>query len=489
MESNSIEQIMLLYKEQLLQVGKALSHTKDPEEQEKLIALKNDIEQLLNLTCENYSDASCSSVNDIANNSLEEEYEEFVTQMQKEGAITHSNKECTNEIDDQVKALEGTRCKAPHKHSWGDTMYHNALICSILCPLKNNDYEVKVMFINPTHQEMLPCPYLLDSDCKFSEDKCRFSHGKVVLFSQLKEYEEPNFEDVKIGSKVLAKGINKLWHRASVKRLFNKKCIVNFDCQSKDIELEFHDILPLGNEDVESDHDIDGEIETNYEDVINMSLVVTPSTEVLGGWEKFTKGIGSKLMAKMGYVTGTGLGKCSDGILEPVSAVILPPGKSLDHCMKLRENANGDKDLFNAERKLKRLQKKQEIRNQKAYEREKSKVDVFNFLNHTLAEENCTPESSSLSKAEHRQQIKNENARSLNVASLKIEENIRKVERNVAKIKDNLKRHSNKNSQVYKKLLNQLNFNQHELKMLQDQEINIRNEQSVRHSKKTLTVF
>lgn len=34
-------------------------------------------------------------------------------------------------------------------------------------------------------------------------------------------------------------------------------------------------------------------------------------------------------MAKMGYITGTGLGKCSDGILEPVSAVILPPGKSL----------------------------------------------------------------------------------------------------------------------------------------------------------------
>lgn len=160
-----------------------------------------------------------------------------------------------------------------------------------------------------------------------------------------------------------------------------------------------------------------------------------------------------------------------------------------DHCMKLREKANGDKDLFSAERKLKRLQKKQESRNQKAYEREKSKTDIFNFLNHTLAEENSISESSSLTKSEHRQQIKNENARSLNVASLKIEENIRKVEKNIAKIKDTMKRHPNKNSPLYKNLFNQLNLNQHELKRLQDRSINIRNEQSVRRGKKTLTVF
>lgn len=34
-------------------------------------------------------------------------------------------------------------------------------------------------------------------------------------------------------------------------------------------------------------------------------------------------------MAKMGYITGTGLGRRCDGILEPVSAVVLPAGKSL----------------------------------------------------------------------------------------------------------------------------------------------------------------
>lgn len=48
-----------------------------------------------------------------------------------------------------------------------------------------------------------------------------------------------------------------------------------------------------------------------------------------GSWEKYTKGIGSKLMAKMGYVFGSGLGKECEGRTEPVEAIVFPPGRSL----------------------------------------------------------------------------------------------------------------------------------------------------------------
>lgn len=34
-------------------------------------------------------------------------------------------------------------------------------------------------------------------------------------------------------------------------------------------------------------------------------------------------------MRKMGYIVGTGLGKLADGRIEPVTAVVLPAGKSL----------------------------------------------------------------------------------------------------------------------------------------------------------------
>lgn len=41
------------------------------------------------------------------------------------------------------------------------------------------------------------------------------------------------------------------------------------------------------------------------------------------------QGVGSRLMAKMGYIVGCGLGKYGEGRLEPVEALVYPPGKSL----------------------------------------------------------------------------------------------------------------------------------------------------------------
>ncbi|KAL5772759.1 hypothetical protein ACOSQ2_012683 [Xanthoceras sorbifolium] len=49
----------------------------------------------------------------------------------------------------------------------------------------------------------------------------------------------------------------------------------------------------------------------------------------VGFFEKHTKGFGSKMMAKMGFVEGTGLGKDSQGIVNPLAAVRLPKSRGL----------------------------------------------------------------------------------------------------------------------------------------------------------------
>lgn len=49
----------------------------------------------------------------------------------------------------------------------------------------------------------------------------------------------------------------------------------------------------------------------------------------IGAFERHTKGFGSKMMAKMGFVTGTGLGKDGQGIVNPLTAVKQPKSRGL----------------------------------------------------------------------------------------------------------------------------------------------------------------
>ena len=76
----------------------------------------------------------------------------------------------------------------------------------------------------------------------------------------------------------------------------------------------------------------DDELDLNSRQEVQLFLADKSS---FGQWEKHTKGIGSKLMAKMGYVHGAGLGKEGEGRTEPVEAMVFPPGRSLGNA-KLR---------------------------------------------------------------------------------------------------------------------------------------------------------
>jgi G patch domain-containing protein 2 len=57
--------------------------------------------------------------------------------------------------------------------------------------------------------------------------------------------------------------------------------------------------------------------------------VVESSSAKMGSFEMHTKGFGSKMLAKMGFIDGTGLGKDGQGIVQPIQAIHRPKSLGL----------------------------------------------------------------------------------------------------------------------------------------------------------------
>ncbi|KAK4781322.1 hypothetical protein SAY87_017428 [Trapa incisa] len=57
----------------------------------------------------------------------------------------------------------------------------------------------------------------------------------------------------------------------------------------------------------------------------------------MGLFERHTRGFGSKMMANMGFVEGMGLGRDSQGMLNPLVAVRLPKSRGLGASEKFVE--------------------------------------------------------------------------------------------------------------------------------------------------------
>lgn len=401
--------------------------------------------------------------------------------------------------------MVGQKCTAPHQHTWGSISYHNAIICGIE-GTANMDTEgqlkarLRVLFTNPTHREMLPCSFYLEGDCRFDDAQCHYSHGELIDAEKLGDYAEPDFTRLARNCVVLAKLSDRLWYRGRVLcvNFVEQLCRVRLDKKDdkRERDFSFEDLLPIFHDDDlssgSSNESFDelGEVE-NSEDIRNVnqpnliaqSLFEFKPTQLLGEWEKHTRGIGSKIMAKMGYIHGTGLGSDGSGIVIPVAAQILPQGYSLDRCMELREAANGDKDFFSIEKKMQHQRKKQENINARAYERELQRTDVFSFIN-----DNILGGASEVKKPKKDVSLSNETTKSLNVASVRVADDIRRKEREISKLRQSMERNS-VGSDVYKRTQQQLQMKTQELKALQKEGNILSKEQASRKTKDKISVF
>ncbi|EFN81050.1 zinc finger CCCH-type with G patch domain-containing protein [Harpegnathos saltator] len=515
----SLRKAIEQYETQLSQVNATLTSTPVGSNRDNLLSLKSDIEELISLTKESLQSLEGNNAEEKGENEdpddkmedpLDKEYALFKAELDQSSDDEESTKQDnrtatnTNSIEEELKELEGMKCKAPYGSNWCGTGYHNAMICSIYRnsneKIKDiHDIKVRVFFLNPTHKEMIPCPYFLDGNCKFSDENCHYSHGEIVAFSSLQEYKDPDFHSIKMGSRVLAKQKNNMWHRSVVLKLPEKEggeYRVKFEASGKITEVNLQDLLPLGDADLEMSDTSDDSDEDDSEpnsptqseiQSVHKSLFTLQSDEPLGNWERHTRGIGSKLMMQMGYVVGTGLGKHGDGRIQPVEATVLPAGKSLDHCMELREFAGGDKDLFSAERKMRKQQQKLEQQRERQYQKEKERENsnVFNFINKTLGDK---PKDDNVAGSSRSGKLRKESNYNLNVASFQVGENISRLKRESSKLKESMSRHT-KGSVLYNNIVMKYNEKQKELTNLRASEKNIVAEQNQRKDKAKLTIF
>ena len=87
--------------------------------------------------------------------------------------------------------------------------------------------------------------------------------------------------------------------------------------------------------------DVDEGVTSTWQGVTSTVACATSTV----AWEAHTRGIGSKLLAKMGHVAGQGLGKDGKGRTALVPVVVLPKGKSLDYCFRRIAVANASSNL------------------------------------------------------------------------------------------------------------------------------------------------
>lgn len=154
---------------------------------------------------------------------------------------------------------------------------------------------------------------------------------------------------------MLAKYKDGLWYKGLVENVIKgTQFSVKFLHCNDVLLLDFHSIYPLGiqssfefeiltkffltEEDGDEEASSDDSVIDNNEDDSQFAprsigdsarSTSTDNNRGFGDWEKHTRGIGSRLMEKMGYVAGSGLGKEGEGRLEPVQAMVFPAGRSL----------------------------------------------------------------------------------------------------------------------------------------------------------------
>lgn len=515
------------YTGQLLQVETALAAGLDPEQQADLLQLQGDLRQLVELTessllslrksqllasleqdCtqspqgfaeQSHSVAVEGQSRQSSGTTWDNESASFYAELAGLGGSSPSldpaagkaegEEDGADEEEEEVEPIySGSKVQAPYRTSWGTLEYHNAMVVGAESP-QDGEERVRVLYIHPTNRAMKPCPYYLEDKCRFREN-CKFSHGEVVDVAELRDFLEADLSKLMEGSACLARHHDGVFYPAKISDLKDGVYTVKFDSLLlKEAELEADGVIPPmrsddpASDDLESDEDPD----TAFAKVLDGREAgwVAVNSADFGGWEVHTRGIGSRLLMKMGYEQGKGLGKCLEGRVEPVQAMVVPRGKdhSLEGCGELTRALATRSRPTPATDGPPRPRKKLKRR-----EGGGGKPNVFDFLNAKLGPSKASSAPiSSVPKDVYRGQKSDKKA--LNVQLFKATEGVAQAQREIQEIQRSLSRKAGRDPAVISRLEEKLAAAKKRLALLQSQEQVIQTQRKRADTHKNMTEF
>ncbi|XP_044952567.1 zinc finger CCCH domain-containing protein 18 [Hordeum vulgare subsp. vulgare] len=305
----------------------------------------------------------------------------------------------------------GSKCRFRHN----DGRWYNGCILGL-----EGSGNARVSFLTPTSEKMSMCKFFLQQRCRFANN-CRLSHGVVIPTSSLKQFNPTAWRQSLAGSSILAASGHHsgLWRRAELESWDDelKRGQVVFQDDGSTATLpgdslsipEYADVSgeddERGSSEDESELSEDGdqEDESIHQGLGRMEPTnltgVQTETVIFAKWEQHTRGVASKMMAKMGYREGMGLGVSGQGMLDPIPVKVLPAKQSLDHAVAATTGEDGRS--IHREKDKKRSRGGQRKRDRKfaelarAAKAEEAERSVFSFMNSQLVSQDAAEGSSS----------------------------------------------------------------------------------------------
>lgn len=452
-----IEQVELnyeTYKTQLSAVTSALSAAPGDEE---LITLQTDLTELITIT---------------ENELLNLKKNQLLLSLREPEKPDENSDDDENSIDSFV----GTKCSIEYTSAWGTVQQQNCIILSVDIS-DDSETVVKVLFLTPSSKEMLPCKHYLNSTCNF--DKCKYSHGYEVTISSLKDYVEPNFDNFVRGKRCLCKNEDELWVPGTVTSVKTDKIYIKLDGSGTEVDCVYENVFPLQGVDGDSESDTELNISDLSEEEYQPFETSTPNMH-FGSWEEHTNSFGSKMLFKMGYKLGSGLGPRGDGIVEPIEADIIPPGVSLDTVRELRE-----KRLIRTVNKLNSiLKKKADQRTQSDLTKTQKSQSMFAMMDNMFKARG----SKQKQRPKNKKPINKVSEKTVRVKSVSIENDIGRCRRRIAELKKSLTR-NRQDSGHCSRVKGQIEAESKKLDGLLSRQRSVENELKMRTDKKKLKIF